>query len=171
MSSNRDLQARVDRRNHPPATRSGQPDCPVFIVAKSGGSGVAVKALELLDEQTVERVVLLAPALSPRYDLTGALRAVRREMVVFWSPFDLIILGAGTRVFGTMDRVKTVGAGWSVFGFPPLDHSDAARSLAYAKLRQVRWRPLMVGHRLLRRSPGTRFSFLPEKVRCAAVAG
>ena len=35
-----------------------------------------VKALELLDDQAVERVVLLAPALSPGYDLTGALRAV-----------------------------------------------------------------------------------------------
>ena len=42
------------------------------MVAKSGGSGVAVKALELLDEETVERVILLAPALSPGYDLTAA---------------------------------------------------------------------------------------------------
>ena len=35
------------------------------MVAKSGGAGVAVKALELLDDETVERAVLLAPALSP----------------------------------------------------------------------------------------------------------
>ena len=60
-----------------------------------------MKALELLDEETVERAVLLAPALSPRYDLTAAFRAVRREMVVFWSPLDVIILGFGTRLFGT----------------------------------------------------------------------
>ena len=46
---------------------------PVFLVAKSGGSGVVVKALEFLDKMTVERVVLLAPALSPAYDLSGAL--------------------------------------------------------------------------------------------------
>ena len=72
----------------------------------------------MLDEETVERVVLLAPALSPDYDLSAALRAVRREIVVFWSPFDLIILGAGTRVFGTIDRVKTVGAGLVGFRVP-----------------------------------------------------
>src|SRR5262245_12743311 len=63
------------------------PDNPVLLVAKSGGSGVVVKALELLSEPIVERVVLLAPALSPGYDLTAALAAVRRDIVVFWSPF------------------------------------------------------------------------------------
>src|SRR5271166_2451436 len=41
--------------------KAGQPECAVFLVAKSGGAGVAVKALELLDETVVERMVLLAP--------------------------------------------------------------------------------------------------------------
>ena len=91
--------------------QAGHPGDPVFLVAKSGGAGIAVKALEQLDEGRVERAILLAPALSPRYDLTAALRAVRREIVVFWSPLDVMILGAGTRLFGTIDRVKTVGAG------------------------------------------------------------
>ena len=68
------------------------------------GLGVMVKALEELDEESVERVVLLAPALSPGYDLTPSLRAVRGDVVVFWSPYDVIILGAGTRLFGTIDR-------------------------------------------------------------------
>ena len=61
---------------------------------------------------------MLAPALSPTYDLSRALRAVRREMVVFWSPLDVIILGAGTRVFGTIDRVKTASAGLVGFRVP-----------------------------------------------------
>ena len=73
--------------------KAGQPGCPVFLVAKSGGSGVAVKALELLDERDRRTRGLLAPALSPAYDLTAALRAVRREIVVFWSPLDVIVLG------------------------------------------------------------------------------
>ena len=99
--------------------KTNHPGCPVFMVAKSGGAGVAVKALELLDEETVERVVLLAPALSPRLRPRRRLRAVRREIVVFWSPLDVIILGAGNTLFGTIDRVRTVGAGLVGFRVPP----------------------------------------------------
>jgi hypothetical protein len=131
--------------------RTRQPDEPVFLVAKSGGSGVMVKALEQLEENSVCRAVLLSPALSPRYDLTAALRAVSKEMVVFWSPWDLIVLGAGTRVFGTADRVRTASAGLTGFTLPdaaslsssPAAGSDAERARQYAKLRQVRWAPRM----------------------------
>lgn len=118
--------------------------CPVFLVAKSGGTGIVVKCLELLDGDAVERAVLLAPALSPNYDLTAALRAVRREMVVFWSPLDLIILGAGTRLFGTMDRVKSIGAGLVGFRIPALPSPNASATHSeYDKLRQICWSPRM----------------------------
>jgi hypothetical protein len=54
---------------------------------------------------------------------------------------DLVVLGAGTRIFGTIDRVKSVAAGLVGFRVPrSLDDSDRAQ---YAKLRQVRWRPAM----------------------------
>ena len=109
--------------------RARQPDDPVFLVAKSGGSGVVVKALEQLEENSVCRAVLLSPALSPRYDLTAALRAVSKEMVVFWSPWDVIVLGAGTRVFGTADRVRTASAGMTGFRL-------ARRGLIVARGRQ-----------------------------------
>jgi hypothetical protein len=123
--------------------KADRPTEPVFLVAKSGGSGVVVKALERLDEQSVARVVLLAPAVSPAYDLTSALRAVRCEMVVFWSPFDVIILGAGTRVFGTMDRVRSVSAGLVGFTKPADGPVGESHLNPYDKLRQVRWRPRM----------------------------
>jgi hypothetical protein len=127
------------RREHPAASET------VFLVGKSGGTGLIVKALEHLPAETVASAVLLSPALSPTYDLTRALRAVRREMVVFWSPLDLIVLGAGTRIFGTIDRVKTVSAG--MVGFRPPASGDATGAGPdpdpYRKLRQVRWRPSM----------------------------
>src|SRR6185312_5123046 len=63
---------------------------PVFVVGKSGGAGIVAWALERLGPEAVERAVLLSPALSPRYDLTAALRAVKRDMVVYWSPLDLV---------------------------------------------------------------------------------
>ena len=114
---------------------------PIYLIGKSGGTGVIVKALEVLPEGAVERVVLVAPALSPSYDLTSALRAVRHEMVVFWSPYDVFVLGAGTRIFGTIDRVKSFGAGLVGFRAPDLADGDARDQ--YTKLRQVRWRPVM----------------------------
>jgi pimeloyl-ACP methyl ester carboxylesterase len=128
--------------------RAEHPGEPVFLVGKSGGAGVAVRALERLDAGDVERVVLLAPALSPGYDLAAALRAVRREIVVFWSPLDVVILGAGTGLFGTIDGVRTRSAGLVGFAPPGPAESDADRARQYAKLRQVRWRPRMAasGH-------------------------
>ena len=65
-------------------------------------------------------------ALSPTYDLSKAL-AGQREMVVFWSPLDLIVLGAGTRIFGTIDRVRTaIRPGSSASGRPGRGISAAA---------------------------------------------
>jgi hypothetical protein len=124
--------------------KKAQPGAHVFLVGKSGGAGVIVRALELLGEAAVERVVLLAPALSPSYDLSQALCGVRSEMVVFWSPLDVFLLGLGTLVFGTMDRVRTVGAGLVGFAAPQRGDREGAQNGAYGKLRQVRWQPAMI---------------------------
>jgi hypothetical protein len=69
-------------------------------------------------------------------------------MVVFWSPLDLFVLGAGTRVFGTIDRVKSVSAGMVGFQRPSPDRVGAEASAAYDRLRQVRWQIKMAatGH-------------------------
>ena len=137
---NRDLQAGkiadLVREFH-----GSNPGSPVALIGKSGGTGVVVKALERLDEDDVDVAVLLSPALSPDYDLTNALKAVGREMVVFWSPLDVIVLGAGTKIFGTIDRVKTVSAG--LVGFRAPKAPTPEQSAQYAKLRQVRWHPSM----------------------------
>jgi alpha-beta hydrolase superfamily lysophospholipase len=125
--------------------RGDHPGEPVFLVGKSAGAGLAVRALERLDADDVERAVLLSPALSPGYDLTAALRAVHREIVVFWSPLDLVILGAGTWLFGTIDRVHSFGAGLMGFAVPGRDEPEAERTRRYEKLRQVRWQPRMAG--------------------------
>ena len=131
--------------------KSRHADVPVFLVGKSGGSAVVVQTLEQLEENSVARAILLAPALSPDYDLSAALRALARDMVVFWSPLDVILLGLGTCVFGTADRVRTVSAGLVGFRVPE-DHADSPaafqRSCQYAKLRQIKWsgRMMAAGH-------------------------
>jgi hypothetical protein len=113
----------------------------VYLVGKSGGTGLVVWALERLPAGSVEAAVLLAPALSPGYDLSRALAAIRGEMTVFHSPLDLIVLGAGTSLFGTVDRVHTAAAGLHGFRRPatPADGSFDP----YSRLRQIRWTPRM----------------------------
>jgi pimeloyl-ACP methyl ester carboxylesterase len=123
------------------AWRAKNPLKPVFLVGKSGGTWIVVKALEDLPAGSVEAVVLLAAAISPGYDLSKALRAVKRRMVSFWSPLDVIVLGLGTWLFKTTDRVRSYSAGLVGFRRPAaLDEED--RRL-YERLEQVRWRPKM----------------------------
>jgi pimeloyl-ACP methyl ester carboxylesterase len=118
-----------------------EPSKPVFLVGKSGGTWIVVKALEELPEGSVEAVVLLAPAISPDYDLSEALRAVNREMVAFWSPLDVVVLGIGTWLFKTTNRVRSFSAG--LVGFRVPETADPERQRLYHRLRQVRWRPNM----------------------------
>ena len=115
---------------------AAMPNRPVTLIGHSGGAAVVVWALEALPaECQVERVILLAPALAPDYDLSPALRAVRKRTYVMYSSADVGLMAAGTAVFGTMDRQHSVSAGWAGFSLPP---APADRK-QYLKVRQVPW--------------------------------
>jgi len=124
------------------AFKETHPDRPVYLLAKSGGAGLVLLAAEQLPPNTLERIVLLSAAVSPGYDLRGALRATRGEIVSFYSPFDRIILYVGTSWFGTMDRVYGPSAGLLGFQVPP-DLGDEELAM-YGRLIQVRWNPSML---------------------------
>jgi hypothetical protein len=113
----------------------------VQVVAKSGGSIIAVKALERLPSNSVVSVVLLSPAISPGYDLSPALRAVDKKMVCFYSKLDRVYLSLGTSVFGTSDGVRGTSAGCVGFEAPA---PGAAEAEQYSKLEQVPWEPSML---------------------------
>ena len=113
----------------------------VQLVAKSGGSLVAIKALELLAPNKVVRTVLLSPAISPQYDLSRALQAVERSLICYYSPYDRLILGLGTSLFGTSDGVRTVSAGCLGFAVAP---DVCLYPEQYIKLEQERWQPAML---------------------------
>jgi pimeloyl-ACP methyl ester carboxylesterase len=105
----------------------------IILTAHSGGAGIAVWALEALpDDVQVDTVILLASALSPDYDLTPALRHVRGKMYAFNSLLDTLVLGVGTRTFGTVDGVKCDASGRCGFALP-----EAADEGQYKKLVQV----------------------------------
>lgn len=122
------------------------PDVPIYLVAHSGGTGVAVKVAEKLPPNTLRRVVLLASALSPDYDLRGALLACEGGIVSHHSPLDLIFLGWGTWQFGTIDRAHVSSAGRTGFRLPA--GLKASEADLYRRLTQVPWSPRMLlsGH-------------------------
>ena len=130
------------------AYQQWKPGRPVTVIGHSGGGGMAAWGLEALPQGCqVERGILLAPALWPRYNLAPAARAVRHGLYVTHSPLDFGLLGLGTLVFGTMDGRHSPSAGLTGFRFPR-DLSSEDRAVYAAKVRQIAWRPEMIrdGH-------------------------
>jgi hypothetical protein len=123
--------------------RRDYPGRPVHLIGFSGGTGLAVYALEMLEEgETVAGAVLCASALSPDYDLSRALSRTDGGIVAVTSGMDWLVLGAGTWLFGTMDRRNEAAAGLTGFNLPA-EGTPAAS--AYRGLRQFRWGPGLIG--------------------------
>lgn len=92
--------------------RRRQPDVAIVFTSHSGGAGLMAWALEDLPPGvTVDTAVFIAPALSPGYDLSVALKHVTGKVYVLWSKRDKLVLRTGTEMFGTIDRVQTAAAG------------------------------------------------------------
>jgi pimeloyl-ACP methyl ester carboxylesterase len=135
----RHLQAKADElATAVRAVKAADPDRPVYLVGHSAGGALSLMAAERLPEGTLERVVLLAPAVSAGYDLRPALRATRGEIVTFNSACDWFFLDWGTSQFGTADRVYGPSAGLNGFQIPE-GLCDEDR-LLYGRLVQVPWR-------------------------------
>jgi pimeloyl-ACP methyl ester carboxylesterase len=117
------------------AIKAADPDRPVYLMGHSGGAGICLATAERLPPATLERIILLNAAVSPTLDVRPALRATRCEIVSFYSTLDFLVLGLGTRQFGTMDRVYTQSSGRTGF-IIPADLDDEGRAL-YARLVQI----------------------------------
>ena len=112
----------------------------IYLSGHSGGTGIALWALERLPPDVkVESLLMLASAMSPTYDLSPALRHVRGKAYALHSPYDPV-LGVGTRMFGTIDGVKTDAAGRVGFTKPP----NAADPLQYQKLVLIGFDPAWI---------------------------
>ncbi len=98
-----------------------------YLVGYSGGGGMATLVTTALpDGVAIDRLVLVAPAISPDYPLAEVLPHVGEFVVNYWSERDLQV-GWGTRTFGTIDRKMTDSAG--AIGFTARD----------ARLLEYRW--------------------------------
>lgn len=115
------------------------PDRTIHVFAFSGGTGIAVFAGKYLENRgLIETLILAQPALSPGYDLSDVLGAAKRSYVLT-SERDLVILGLGTSLFGTTDRVYGRAAGLT--GFVRPEGLPAAGEAAYDRCRVLRWHP------------------------------
>jgi hypothetical protein len=134
------ITALQQRERHPAEARKvadliikqyqAHPTTPVYLSCHSGGTAIMTWALELLpDDVKVESVFMFAPALSPQYDLSKALRHVKQKLYVFSSPHDFVVLGHGTRMFGTMDGVRCDAAGLNGFVQPKACDAEQYKKL------------------------------------------
>jgi len=100
--------------------RSANPDAPFYLVGYSGGGGMATLVTAALpDGVSVDRLVLVAPAISPDYPLGMEVLPHVREYVVNYASERDLQVGWGTRTFGTIDRKNTASAG--AVGFATAD--------------------------------------------------
>jgi hypothetical protein len=92
-----------------------------------------------LPRDSIERVVLLAPSVSFRYDMRPALRSACQGIDVFYSARDWFVLGLGMAFSGTTDRRLAPAAGR--VGFRPLTGGPEDEALYALRLRQHAWEP------------------------------
>lgn len=115
------------------------PTKPIFIVAHSGGAGIALGALEALpDSRPIAGVILLAGAVSPDHDLGKALSRTQWGIWNFYSRRDIFFLVMGTTLFGTIDRTHEASAGAVGFRAPDALSSEGIREYE-SKLHEVPW--------------------------------
>jgi pimeloyl-ACP methyl ester carboxylesterase len=120
------------------AVRQSCPDRGVYLVGHSSGAAVVLAAAETSPPASIERIVLLAPAVAHNYDLRPALRSARQGIDVFVSRRDVGALVLGTGIAGTADRRLAAASGHC--GFTPILNCPGDE-LLYAKLRAHPWDP------------------------------
>jgi pimeloyl-ACP methyl ester carboxylesterase len=121
------------------AYRKTCPGMPIYVIAHSAGSMVALESTQHLPPDSVDRIILLAPAVSADYDLRRALGTARLGMDVFTSKRDRFYLGLGTALVGTADgKFGSPAAGRVGFDPPRVTLDDTA---LLGRLRQHPWDP------------------------------
>jgi pimeloyl-ACP methyl ester carboxylesterase len=135
--------------------RAADPDRPIYLVGHSGGAALVLLTAERLPAESLEHIVLLSAAVSPRRDLRPALRACRHELISFNSELDHFWLDIGTRWFGTADGEREPSAGLG--GFEKPEGLDEEGRRLYARLVQIKWKPEMAlnGYRGFHHSTST----------------
>jgi pimeloyl-ACP methyl ester carboxylesterase len=104
--------------------RDQNPGGEVTLIGHSAGCGVILGSLRRSAAQLdVKEVILIAPSVSPVYDLAGALRQVKGCLHNFHSDEDSVWLGWRCSRFGSYDSIRSAAAGKIGFHLAELDES------------------------------------------------
>lgn len=111
--------------------RMDHPHSRIVLIAHSAGAGVVVGALSRLSGPIeVGPVILLAPSLSPDFDLRPALK--HADIIhVFYNSNDDFWQGWGPIVFGTYDGAHRSGAGRTGFSLARFSPGEKARVIQH----------------------------------------
>jgi hypothetical protein len=136
----------------------------IVLLAWSGGVGVALGAAERLPPDTLDRIVLMCAACSPKYDLCGALQASRGGIVSHRCHLDQFFLTFITVTCGSIDRRHGTCAGMCGFKMPD-DLSPDGCDLYEDRLAEIVWTPAMIrdGH------AGNHLSYMSTRFLCKQV--
>ncbi|HUU83379.1 MAG TPA: alpha/beta hydrolase [Phycisphaerae bacterium] len=112
--------------------RKRYPHNEINVIALSAGTGVAVWALEELDDDTrVDNLVLLGSSLSHDYDVSKALKHMDGRIYVYHSPHDMVL--ATVRVVGTIDGKRGVDSVGQVGLAVPPGADDRIRNVEWSR--------------------------------------
>lgn len=134
--------------------RVRHPDDPFYLIGYSGGGGMAVLVADALPAGVqIDRLILVAPAISPDYPLERDVLPHVRDFVVNYASERDLQVGWGTRTFGTIDREHVDSAG--AVGF----------ALSHPNVVQWFWSPAdrALGHR------GNHVAYLDREWQAAAL--
>lgn len=118
--------------------REENPDELLYLMGYSGGGGVASLVLAQLPEEVyIDRLILIAPAISSEFPIERHASEHVREFVINYASTRDLQVGLGTRLFGTIDRKYEYAAGFHGF------------SATFDNLAQWHWSEAdrQIGHR------------------------
>jgi pimeloyl-ACP methyl ester carboxylesterase len=118
------------------AIRQDAPNAHIFFIGQSAGARVVLVAAEMLPPKSIDRVIVVAPAVTSGYDLMSALKATRYGIDNFFSPEDGTLETASEKS-PLADGIKGPAAGR--FGFRPLSSDPKVIDAYRCSVRQYRW--------------------------------
>jgi len=123
--------------------RAAYPGLTICLAGYSAGCAVILSAAEFLPPGSVDRIILLAPAVSALHDVRPALLCSRLGVDAFCSAADSVFACFGS-VFAATDSSEIEYAGLIGFRF----RVQPGEEWLYRKLRQHFWHPSMewTGH-------------------------
>jgi len=108
----------------------------INIIALSAGTGVAVWAVEDLDDDVgIQNLILLGSSLSHDYDVRKALEHMRGRIYVYYSDRDAIL--DAVKIVGTIDGKRGVASAGQVGLLPPPGAEDRIVNVGWSR----RWLP------------------------------